>query len=52
MRTFARHLVPLFASKALVAVVDRTFRLEQAGDAHAYVATNEGFGKVVLEVAS
>jgi putative PIG3 family NAD(P)H quinone oxidoreductase len=52
MRTFARHLVPLFAAKALVAVVDRTFRLEQAGDAHAYVATNEGFGKVVLEVAS
>jgi NADPH:quinone reductase-like Zn-dependent oxidoreductase len=52
MRTFARHLVPLFATRALVPVVDRTFPLDQAGQAHAYVATNDGFGKVVLEVSS
>jgi NADPH2:quinone reductase len=50
MRTFACHLVPLFATKALAPVVDRTFPWEKAGDAHAYVATNDGFGKVVLEV--
>jgi NADPH2:quinone reductase len=52
MRSFARHVVPLFASKAILPVIDRTFTLEQAGEAHAYVATNEGFGKVVLEVSS
>ncbi len=43
-----RRLVPLFATGALVPVVDRVFPLAQAGEAHAYVGTNEGFGKVVL----
>ena len=47
---FARHLVPLFASGALEAVVDRVMPLADAPSAHAYVASNEGFGKVVLEV--
>lgn len=31
--------------------VDRTFSLEAAAEAHAYVAKNENFGKVVLTVA-
>lgn len=43
-----RNLGPLFASGACVPVVDRVFPLDQASDAHAYVASNEGFGKVVL----
>jgi NADPH2:quinone reductase len=50
MRAFAKHVVPLLESKALKPVVDRVFPLAKAGDAHAYVATNEGFGKVILQV--
>jgi NADPH:quinone reductase len=49
-RLFARHLVPLFARGELRAVVDRVFPLADAAAAHAYVASNDGFGKVVLEV--
>jgi NADPH:quinone reductase-like Zn-dependent oxidoreductase len=47
---FARHVVPLLASGALRPVVDRVLPLDRAGEAHAYVASNQGFGKVVLEV--
>ena len=50
-QTFERHLVPLFATGALAPVVDKTFPLADAAGAHAYVATNDGFGKVVLEMA-
>jgi NADPH2:quinone reductase len=42
------RLAPLFASGTLKPVVDRVMPLEKAGEAHAYVAANEGFGKVVL----
>jgi NADPH:quinone reductase len=45
-----RRLAPLFASGALKPVVDRVLPLERAGEAHAYVGANEGFGKVVLTV--
>jgi putative PIG3 family NAD(P)H quinone oxidoreductase len=48
-RLFARHVVPLFEAGALKAVVDRVLPLPKAAEAHAYVASNEGFGKVVLE---
>ena len=43
-----RRLAPLFASGVLKPVVDRVLPLEKAAEAHAYVAANEGFGKVVL----
>jgi len=46
----ARHLVPLFARGALRPVVDRVLPLAEAGAAHAYVASNASFGKVVLAV--
>jgi zinc-binding alcohol dehydrogenase/oxidoreductase len=32
-------------------VVDRTFPLDRAAEAHAYLETGAGFGKVVLEIA-
>jgi putative PIG3 family NAD(P)H quinone oxidoreductase len=41
-------LVPLFATGALVPIIERTFPLENASAAHTFLATNEGFGKVVL----
>jgi NADPH2:quinone reductase len=43
-----RHLVPLFERGALEPVVDRVLPLSAAAEAHAHVASNEGFGKVVL----
>jgi NADPH2:quinone reductase len=46
----ARHLAPLFARGALRPVVDRVLPLAQAAAAHAHVASNAGFGKVVLAV--
>jgi putative PIG3 family NAD(P)H quinone oxidoreductase len=49
-QVFARHVVPLIEAGALQPVIDRVLPLAQAGDAHAYVASNEGFGKVVLKV--
>ena len=50
MRAFERHLVPLFGTRALAPVVDRVFPWTDAAAAHTYVAKNEGFGKVILEV--
>ena len=50
VQQLARHLMPLFERGALRAIVDRVLPLAQAGDAHAYVASNESFGKVVLSV--
>lgn len=49
-RVFARQVVPLVARGALKASVDRVLPLAQAGQAHAYVAENASFGKVVLSV--
>lgn len=49
-RTFASHVLPLVASGAIKAVVDCVLKLEQASEAHAYMASNASFGKIVLEV--
>lgn len=49
-QAFARSVVPLVARKAVHAVVDRVMPLVDAAEAHRYLASNEGFGKVVLEV--
>jgi putative PIG3 family NAD(P)H quinone oxidoreductase len=46
----AKNLAPLFASRRLEPVVDRVMPLAQAAEAHAYVASNDGFGKVVLTI--
>ena len=45
-----RHLVPLLARGTLRPVVDRVLPLASAAEAHEYVASNVGFGKVVLRV--
>jgi putative PIG3 family NAD(P)H quinone oxidoreductase len=50
VQQLGRHLVPLFARGALRPIVDRVLPLAEAAAAHAYVASNAGFGKVVLRV--
>jgi NADPH:quinone reductase-like Zn-dependent oxidoreductase len=49
-QTFARHVVPLVESGALKPVVDQVMPLREAAAAHAAMASNEGFGKLVLTV--
>jgi NADPH:quinone reductase len=49
VQTFARHVVPLLERGVLRPVVDRVWPLAAAAEAHAHVAANDGFGKVVLE---
>jgi NADPH:quinone reductase len=43
-----RRLAPLFASGAMKPVIDRILPLEKAAEAHASMAANDGFGKIVL----
>lgn len=50
VRQLDRHVLPLLARGAVKPVVDRTFPLNQAGDAHAHMASNRSFGKIVLVV--
>ena len=45
-----REILPLFATGALRPVVDSVYPLTEAAQAHAKVAANENFGKVVLRV--
>jgi NADPH2:quinone reductase len=45
-----RHVLPLVAAGRVRPVVDRVLPLAEAGAAHAYVASNASFGKVLLEV--
>jgi NADPH:quinone reductase-like Zn-dependent oxidoreductase len=49
-QAFARHVVPLCADGVLRPVVDRVLPLEEAAAAHQALASNEGFGKLVLAV--
>ncbi len=45
-----RSLSPWLAEKRVRSIVDRVFPLAQASAAHAYVAGNTSFGKVLLDV--
>jgi putative PIG3 family NAD(P)H quinone oxidoreductase len=48
---FARDLLPLFEAKRLVPVVDCVYPLDEIRGAHERLASNETFGKVVLQIA-
>lgn len=48
MRAFEDQVVPLFARGKLAAVIDTVMPLDQAAAAHARMASNAGFGKIVL----
>lgn len=45
---FAREVLPLLASGAVVPVVDRVLSIADVGEAHRVVEANENFGKVVM----
>lgn len=45
---FIQHVLPLFASKRLVPVVDRVMPMDAIGEAHTYVEDNQSFGKVIM----
>jgi NADPH:quinone reductase-like Zn-dependent oxidoreductase len=47
-RAFELDVLPKLASGELKPIVDRTFPLEEAAEAYAYVEQNKNFGKVVL----
>jgi NADPH2:quinone reductase len=48
MRTFEAQVVPLFARGLLAPVIDTVMDLDAAAAAHARMASNAGFGKIVL----
>jgi NADPH:quinone reductase len=48
----ARNISPWLASRALRPVVDRVFPLGEAAAAHAHVASDASFGKVLLRIGS
>jgi NADPH:quinone reductase-like Zn-dependent oxidoreductase len=45
---FARDVVPLFDGRTLRPTVDRVFPLDEIAAAHAHLASNATFGKVVI----
>ncbi len=45
-----RNVVPLVAAGRMTPVIDREYPLEEAAEAHTFVASNASFGKVLLAV--
>lgn len=50
MRTFEAEVVPLFQRGLLAPVIDQVMDLDQAAASHTRMASNAGFGKIVLRV--
>lgn len=48
---FIREVLPLFARGILRPTVDRVFPLDEVRAAHAYLESNQSFGKVVLSIS-
>jgi NADPH:quinone reductase-like Zn-dependent oxidoreductase len=48
MRTFEAQVVPFLRRGAIKPVVDAVMPLTDAAKAHARMASNDGFGKIVL----
>ena len=47
---FKKHVLPLIADGRIRAVVDRSFSLDQAAEAHEYMESNANFGKIILTI--
>jgi NADPH:quinone reductase-like Zn-dependent oxidoreductase len=47
-RDFEHRVCPLFAARRMVPVVDRTFKPDEAPEAHRFLQENRNFGKVLL----
>jgi putative PIG3 family NAD(P)H quinone oxidoreductase len=50
MRSFEAHVVPLFQRGLIAPVIDTVMDLDAAAAAHERMASNVGFGKIVLRV--
>ena len=48
VRPLVEDLIARVASGELRVVIDRTFPLAEAADAHRYIETRQAFGRVVL----
>jgi NADPH:quinone reductase-like Zn-dependent oxidoreductase len=48
VRTFEAQVVPLLARGLVAPVIDLVLPLDEAGEAHRRMASNAGFGKIVL----
>ena len=49
-RDFAAFGLPKLASGELIPIIDRVFPLEEAAEAHRYMASNANVGKIILSV--
>ena len=47
-REFEQRVCPLFAARRALPIIDRTFRPEEAPEAHRYLEENKNFGKLLL----
>jgi NADPH2:quinone reductase len=48
---FTRRALPHFADRTIVPIIEKSFPLEQAADAHRMMEADRHFGKIVLKVA-